>query len=39
MGNGTGQRGSRVNKGSGMRGREEIERERGRWGIEVGRRL
>jgi small subunit ribosomal protein S5 len=32
-------RAPRRNKGSGMRDREEIERERGRYGVEVGRRI
>ncbi|KAJ9116604.1 hypothetical protein QFC20_000537 [Naganishia adeliensis] len=39
FGDGTGKKGARGNKGVGMRSREEIEAERGRWGVEVGRRL
>lgn len=39
LGNGTHMKAPRRNKGVGMRDREEIERERGRYGIEVGRRI
>jgi small subunit ribosomal protein S5 len=39
FGDGIGKKGARGNKGVGMRSREEVERERGRWGIEVGRKL
>ncbi|KAJ9120882.1 hypothetical protein QFC22_002817 [Naganishia vaughanmartiniae] len=39
FGDGVGKKGARGNKGVGMRSREEVERERGRWGIEVGRKL
>jgi small subunit ribosomal protein S5 len=31
MGDGVGKKGTRMDKGYGMRGRESIERERGRW--------
>ncbi|WWC63738.1 mitochondrial 37S ribosomal protein uS5m [Kwoniella dejecticola CBS 10117] len=33
-----GKKGPRENKGQGMRSKEEIERERGRYGVDVGRR-
>ncbi|OCF56157.1 30S small subunit ribosomal protein S5 [Kwoniella mangroviensis CBS 10435] len=33
-----GRKGPRENKGQGMRSKEEIERERGRYGVDVGRR-
>ncbi len=39
FGSGTGRSGRRVDKGSGMRSTLEIERERGRYGINVGKRL
>ncbi|CAD6567178.1 MAG: 28S ribosomal protein S5, mitochondrial [Tremellales sp. Tagirdzhanova-0007] len=39
FGNGIGSSGRRDNKGSGMRSKEEIERERGRYGVDIGRRV
>jgi small subunit ribosomal protein S5 len=39
FGSGTGRKGRRIDKGIGMRTREEVEAERGRWGVEVGRKI
>ncbi|KAK4689128.1 hypothetical protein P7C73_g978, partial [Tremellales sp. Uapishka_1] len=38
FGTGTGRGGRRSNKGEGMRSVQEVERERGRYGVDVGRR-
>jgi len=39
FGSGTGTRGRSEDKGSGMRSKDEIERERGRYGVDIGRRV
>jgi small subunit ribosomal protein S5 len=39
FGSGTGSRGRREDKGQGLRTKDDIERERGRYGIDIGRRL
>lgn len=39
LGSGLGTKGRREEKGQGMRGKAEIERERGRFGIDIGRRV
>ncbi|RSH94985.1 28S ribosomal protein S5, mitochondrial [Saitozyma podzolica] len=39
LGSGLGSRGRREDKGMGMRSKEEIERERGRFGVDIGRRM
>ncbi|GFZ47088.1 hypothetical protein JCM24511_04830 [Saitozyma sp. JCM 24511] len=39
LGSGLGSRGRREDKGMGMRSKEEIERERGRFGVDIGRRV
>lgn len=39
FGSGLGGKGRREDKGRGMKSRDEIERERGRYGVDVGRRI
>jgi small subunit ribosomal protein S5 len=39
LGSGLGSHGRREDKGMGMRSKEEIERERGRFGVDIGRRM
>ena len=39
FGNGAGGHGRRENKGSGMRSKDEIERSRGRYGVDIGLRV
>jgi small subunit ribosomal protein S5 len=39
FGDGTGGHGKRENKGSAMRSKEEIERARGRYGVDIGLRV
>ena len=39
LGSGLGSKGRREDKGSGMRSSAEIERERGRYGVDIGRRV
>ena len=39
FGSGLGGKGRREDKGRGMKSRDEIERERGRYGVDIGRRI